>query len=154
DDPQKDAAAAEAPTSRSAVLGRPDEDLETMENSPCHRTTTTVVSWQRRRFKQYWSRLSQTKRPGRPQVSTELRKLVRTMAAANVTWGAPRIHGELLKLGFEISERTVSRLMPKQRKDPSNMEDVSDQPRRSVGLHRFLYGSHVAVESVVRIRGA
>jgi putative transposase len=41
------------------------------------------------------------------------------MAAANVTWGAPRIHGELLKLGLEVSERTVSRLMPKQRKDPS-----------------------------------
>jgi putative transposase len=41
------------------------------------------------------------------------------MAAANITWGAPRIHGELLKLGFEISERTVSRLMPKQRKNPS-----------------------------------
>jgi putative transposase len=80
---------------------------------------TTVVSWQRRRFNQYWSWLSQKKEPGRPQVSTELRKLVRTMAAANVTWGAPRIHGELLKLGFEISERTVSRLMPKQRKDPS-----------------------------------
>jgi len=80
---------------------------------------TTVVSWQRRRFKQYWSRLSQKKGPGRPQVSTELRKLVRTMASANVTWGAPRIHGELLKLGFEISERTVSRLMPKRRQDPS-----------------------------------
>jgi len=41
------------------------------------------------------------------------------MAAANVTWGAPRIHGELLKLGFEMSERTVSRLMPKPRKNPS-----------------------------------
>ena len=41
------------------------------------------------------------------------------MAAANVTWGAPRIHGELLKLGFEISERTVSRLMPKRRQDSS-----------------------------------
>jgi len=80
---------------------------------------TTVVSWQRRRFKQYWSRLSQKKGPGRPQVSTELRKLVRTMASANVTWGAPRIHGELLKIGFEISERTVSRLMPKRRQDPS-----------------------------------
>jgi len=80
---------------------------------------TTVVSWQRRRFKQYWSRLSQKKGPGRPQVSTELRKLVRTMASSNVTWGAPRIHGELLKLGFEISERTVSRLMPKRRQDPS-----------------------------------
>ena len=40
-------------------------------------------------------------------MSTEIRKLVRTIAAANVLWGAPRIHGELLKLGFEISERTV-----------------------------------------------
>ena len=46
----------------------------------------------------------------------EIRKLVRTMAGANPIWGAPRIHGELLKLGFEISERTVSRLMPKDRK--------------------------------------
>jgi putative transposase len=80
---------------------------------------TSVVSWQRRRFKQYWSGLSQKKEPGRPQVSTELQKLVRTMAAANVTWGAPRIHGELLKLGFEISERTVSRLMPKRHQGPS-----------------------------------
>jgi putative transposase len=79
----------------------------------------TVVSWQRRRFKQYWRKLSQKKRPGRPKVSAELRKLVRTMVAANVTWGAPRIHGELLKLGCEVSERTVSRLMPKPRKHPS-----------------------------------
>src|SRR5437870_3734970 len=79
----------------------------------------TVVRWQRRQFRQYWWRLSQKKGPGRPQVVAEVRKLVRTMAAANVTWGAPRIHGELIKLGFEISERTVSRLMPKQRKNPS-----------------------------------
>jgi hypothetical protein len=70
-----------------------------------------------RRFKQ--CRLPQKKEPGRPQVSTEIRKLVRTMAAANVTWGAPRIHGEWRKLGFQISERTVSRLMPKQRTAPS-----------------------------------
>jgi transposase InsO family protein len=46
----------------------------------------------------------------------EIRKLIRTMAGANPIWGAPRIHGELLKLGFEISERTVSRLMPRNRK--------------------------------------
>src|SRR5438270_5794854 len=71
----------------------------------------TVISWQRKRFKRYWWRLSQAKGPGRPPMSTEIRKLVRTMAAANVLWGAPRIHGELLKLGFEISERTVSRLI-------------------------------------------
>jgi putative transposase len=79
----------------------------------------TVVNWQRRRFKQYWWKLSQRKGPGRPQVSAELRKLVRTMVVANVTWGAPRLHGELLKLGFEISECTVSRWVPKQRKGPS-----------------------------------
>ena len=79
----------------------------------------TVVSWQRRRFKQYWKKLSQKKGPGRPKVSAEVRKLVRTMAAANVTWGAPRIHGELLKLGFDMSERTISRLMPESSKNPS-----------------------------------
>src|SRR5215468_793195 len=70
--------------------------------------SATVVSWHRRRFKRYWWKLTQNNGSGRPQVAGEVRKLVRTMAAANVTWGAPRIHGELLKLGFEISERTVS----------------------------------------------
>src|SRR5215472_6636325 len=70
----------------------------------------TVTEWQRQRFKRYWRRLSQAKGPGRPGIHLEIRKLVRTMAAANAIWGAPRIHGELLKLGIEISERTVSRL--------------------------------------------
>ena len=49
----------------------------------------------------------------------DIRKLVKTMAEANVGWGAPRIHGELLKLGIEVSERTVSRLMPKRNTNPS-----------------------------------
>jgi putative transposase len=79
----------------------------------------TVISWQRRRFKRYWWKLSQSKGPGRPRVSLEIRKLVRNMVAANPLWGAPRIHGELLKLGFGISERTVSRLMPKKDKNPA-----------------------------------
>src|SRR5215813_5835854 len=76
----------------------------------------TVTGWQRKRFKRYWWRLSQSKGPGRPRVYLEIRQLVRTMAAANPIWGAPRIHGELLKLGFEVSERTVSRLMSKNSK--------------------------------------
>ena len=75
----------------------------------------TVIEWQRRRFKRYWWKLSQPKPPGRPRVSAEIRALVRNMAAANPLWGAPRVHGELLKLGIEISERTVSRLMPRRR---------------------------------------
>src|SRR5262245_10215345 len=76
----------------------------------------TVIGWQRKRFKRYWWRLSHSKGRGRPRVYLDIRKLVRTMATANPIWGAPRIHGELLKLGFEISERTVSRLMPHDRK--------------------------------------
>jgi putative transposase len=79
----------------------------------------TVVGWHRKRFKRYWWKLSQSKHPGRPQVSAQICTLIRTMASANPLWGAPRIHGELLKLGIEISERTVSRLMPKNRTRPS-----------------------------------
>jgi putative transposase len=79
----------------------------------------TVLDWQRRRFKRYWCQLSQHKNPGRPRIGADIRKLMKTMADANVGWGAPRIHGELLKLGIEVSERTVSRLMPKRNTPPS-----------------------------------
>ena len=79
----------------------------------------TVMDWHRKRFKRYWSRLSKHRNPGRPRIEADIRKLVKTMAEANLGWGAPRIHGELLKLGFEISERTVSRLMPKRIIAPS-----------------------------------
>src|SRR4029453_14946807 len=70
----------------------------------------TVVAWHRRGFSWYWTRRSRP-RGGRPQVGAEVRGLIREMALANPLWGAPRIHGELLKLGFAVSERTVSRLM-------------------------------------------
>src|SRR3989449_10452599 len=73
----------------------------------------TVLDWQRRRFRRFWSQLSRHTNPGRPRTNADIRKLVKTMAEANVGWGAPRIHGELLKLGIKVSERTVSRLMPK-----------------------------------------
>src|SRR5262247_3172193 len=78
-------------------------------------TPDTVLRWQRRRFREYWTRLSGRPRGGRPPVSAEIAALVRTMAAANPLWGAPRIHGELLKLGIDVAERTVSRLMPTRR---------------------------------------
>src|SRR5262245_14283897 len=57
--------------------------------------------------------------PGRPKVNAQFKALIKQMAQANTLWGAPRIHGELLKLGINISERTVSRLMPNNRKPPS-----------------------------------
>jgi putative transposase len=79
----------------------------------------TVLRWQRRRFREYWTRLSRRPTGGRPPINNEIAVLVRKMAAANPLWGAPRIHGELLKLGIDVAERTVSRLMPKRRPEPS-----------------------------------
>ena len=79
----------------------------------------TVVAWQRQGFRIYWARVSKPKSAGRHQVSSEVRASIKKMSQANPFWGASRIHGELLKLGIEISERTVSRLLPKDRKPPS-----------------------------------
>ncbi len=79
----------------------------------------TVLRWHRKRFASYWTNLSRKSRPGRPGKDSQIRDLIQRMATSNPLWGAPRVHGELLKLGIEISERTVSRLMPKRRKPPS-----------------------------------
>ena len=79
----------------------------------------TVLRWQRRRFREYWARLSARPAAGRPRVSRQFRALVVRMAQANPLWGAPRIHGELQKLGIEVAERTVSRLLSKRRTPPS-----------------------------------
>jgi transposase InsO family protein len=66
----------------------------------------TVVAWHRRAYRVYWRRIS--RKPGRPRTDAQLRDLIGRMVTEN-RWGAPRIHGELLKLGFNVSERTVSR---------------------------------------------
>ncbi len=73
----------------------------------------------RQGFRAFWTWKSRRKRTGRPPVASELADLVRTMALANPLWGAPRIHGELLKLGLDVSQRTVARLMPRRPKPPS-----------------------------------
>jgi hypothetical protein len=79
----------------------------------------TVVRWHREGFRLYWRWKSQARACGRPRTDAERRSLVRQMAQANPLWGAPRIHGELLKLGIEISQRTVGRLMGRKRGPPS-----------------------------------
>src|SRR5467141_1298306 len=79
----------------------------------------TVIRWHRQGFRAFWNWKSRRGRTGRPPVDSELAQLVRTMALANPLWGAPRIHGELLKLGLDVSQRTVGRLMPRRAKPPS-----------------------------------
>jgi putative transposase len=64
----------------------------------------TVLRWHRRRFTSYWTRLSGHHGPGRPGKDQQIRELIRKMAKSNPLWGAPRIHGELLKLGIDISD--------------------------------------------------
>src|SRR3984893_11988168 len=63
----------------------------------------TVIKWHRAGFRSYWRRKSR-RRGGRPSVAPEIRKLVREMSIANPLWGAPRIHGELLKIGIDIGQ--------------------------------------------------
>jgi putative transposase len=79
----------------------------------------TVIRWHRTGFTQYWTRKSRGNGPGRPTVAPEVRALIRQMSKANALWGAPRIHGELQKLGIEISQATVSKYVVRHRKPPS-----------------------------------
>jgi len=79
----------------------------------------TVVRWHRSGFALYWQAISRDRRiVGRRRISKEVRDLIFRMVAENPTWGAPRIHGELLTLGFDVSERTISRWMRRAPRDP------------------------------------
>ncbi len=77
----------------------------------------TVVAWHRRGWRLYWRWKSRTR--GRPKLSCEVRELIRRMSRENPLWGAPRIHGELLKLGYEVSEASVAKYMVKGPRPPS-----------------------------------
>jgi len=79
----------------------------------------TVISWHRKGFRLYLTWKSGCGMPGRPEVSQKARDLIRKVSMANPLWGAPRIHGELLKLGIEVSQATVAKYMVRQRKPPS-----------------------------------
>src|ERR1700726_183839 len=78
----------------------------------------TVVKWHRAGFRLYW-RWKSKARGGRPTVPLEIRKLIREMSVANPRWGAPRIHGEPLKLGIEIGQTSVAKYIAKRRDPPS-----------------------------------
>ena len=78
----------------------------------------TILRWHRSGFKAFW-RWKSRNRAGRPKVDRELRDLIRRMSRENPFWGAPRIHGELLMLGFEVAQSTVSKYMVRGRRPPS-----------------------------------
>jgi len=94
-------------------------------------TPRTVVNWQRAGFRLYWtwvSRFSQV--GGQKRVSKEVRALIFRMAAENPTWGAPRIHGELLKLGFDLSEKECLAMDPASPNRSRSCEAMADVPQK------------------------
>jgi putative transposase len=92
----------------------------------------TVIGWHRAGFRLYWRWRS---RPGggRPKITDEIRVLIRRLAGENPNWGAPKIHGELLKLAFVVSERSVARYLRRTRRrggSGQSLVDLSAEPSR------------------------
>ena len=81
----------------------------------------TVITWQHQRFRDHWRQLSQQGTPGRPTIAKDVRDLIRTMWQTNLTWGAPRIVGELRKLGIDVAKSTVEkyRVRPERPSSPT-----------------------------------
>ena len=79
----------------------------------------TVIGWHRLGGRLYWRRKSRMRRPGRPIVEAEVRALIHRLSVENPLWGAPRIHGELLKLGYDVAEATVSKYIARHPGPPS-----------------------------------
>jgi len=79
----------------------------------------TVIAWHRKGFRLFWTWKSRRGKPGRPAVSKNVRDLIRRLSRENPLWGAPRIHGELLKLGIDVGETSVGKYMVRHRRPPS-----------------------------------
>jgi hypothetical protein len=113
----------------------------------------TVIRWHRAGFRAYW-RWKSRSRGGRPKTPLEVRQLIRDMSIENPLWGAPRIHGELLKLGIDVGQTTVAKYMARGRRPPSpRMEDVSSKSRGRHRVDGFVRGPHDLVPAVVWISG-
>src|SRR6266550_754190 len=106
----------------------------------------TVVRWHRLGFALNWRVISKARRAvGRKRISKEVRDLIFRMAAENPTWGAPRIHGELLMLGFDVSERTISRWMKRVPRDPERAKrwiTFLRNHKEAIARDGFLHRSH------------
>ena len=106
----------------------------------------TVMAWHRKGFRLFWTWRSR-RRTGRPPIDQEVRELIRKMSTANVRWGAPRIHGELLKLGIQVSQTTVAKYMVRHRKPPSpTWRSFLDLPQAQVTRDRHHVGDLVSMD--------
>ena len=114
----------------------------------------TVIAWHRKSFRLFWSWKVRRGQPGRPKIPREVRDLLHRMCRENPTWGAPRIHGELLKLGIDIGETSVSKYMVRGRKPPSQTwrTFLENHVQQLVSID-FFYGAHASFPSPLRVPG-
>src|SRR5260370_14339227 len=98
----------------------------------------TIIRWHRTGFRLYW-RWKSRSRGGRPRIPGEIRRLIREMSLANRLWGAPRIHGELLKLGIDVAQSTVAKYMAKSGRGSSQTwKTFLDNHAAGIGAMDFL----------------
>jgi putative transposase len=102
----------------------------------------------------FWTSKIRRGKPGRPAVPREVRDMIRRMSRENRWWGAPRFHGELLKLGIDIGETSVSKYVVRSRKPHANMENIPRQPRKQPRVGRLLHRADHPVSGLIRISGA
>jgi hypothetical protein len=109
----------------------------------------TILRWHRAGFRAYW-RWKSRRQAGRPRITRELRELIRQMSKDNPLWGAPRTHGELLKLGFELAQSTVSKYMiRRQGAAVADLADVPAQPCRCRRGDRSVRGADPDIRTLV-----
>src|SRR5438067_4020402 len=114
----------------------------------------TVIAWHRKGFRLFWTGKVRQGQPGRPAVPKEVRELIRKMSRENPLWGAPGIHGELLKLGIDIGETSVGKYIVRKRKPPSQTwRTFLDNHVKTMRVDRFLYRADDPVSSPIRIPG-
>jgi hypothetical protein len=100
----------------------------------------TVIAWHRRSFRLFWTWKVRRGQPGRPAVSKEIRQLIRRLSRENPLWGAPRIHGELLKLGIDVGETSVGKYLMRHREPPSQTWRTFLEGRVATSWSRGLVG--------------
>jgi hypothetical protein len=116
---------------------------------------STVVGWHRKGFRLFWTWKIRHGKPGRPAVPKEVRELIRTMSRDNPIWGAPKIHGELLKLGIDIGETSVSKYMVRRRRPPSQTwKTFLDNHVKSMVSVDFFTVPTIPVSGPVRVSGS
>src|SRR5260370_29305499 len=115
----------------------------------------TVIGWHRKGFRLFWTWKVRHGQPGRPAVSKEIRQLIRKISRENPLWGAPRIHGELLKLGIDIGETGVGKYIVRSRKPTvANVADPLGESRQDHGVGRLLHGADDPASGPVRVPGS